>query len=208
MLFPRGTRLRTLPSMFRDAEYFIMTLWGHDAIQITANNALALVNDSLLATPVLLQVASTTAAEPRTIDLPFPPPLPEQLVPDDTTSLVPEQLALCQSGIVQTIVDTLAIRHQFGFIRLVQVDDEWVLQEVVFGLPLFDHAMSRYVCQRISADAMFSPDYLDRQSRENRMLSLSVLDFVAEHLGKPMQLEYQQLPAPGRVLSFDGTRLV
>ena len=211
--------------MFQDGEYFLVTQWGHDATQTTANNVLAVVDDALLAMPVLLQLLSYTSNEPRTIDVPFPPPplQQQQLLSLDggdaaaaaaapeagSIGLSAEQLRLAHGPVVRELLGKLGIDHQFGFIRFVQLHaDQWVLQEVVFGLPLFEHAMCNQVCRSIAERSMFSNENLDRHSREQRTLSLRVLDFIAEHQGKPIELDHRRLPAPGVALCFNGRVLV
>ncbi|KAI6652112.1 Protein FAM91A1-like [Oopsacas minuta] len=59
LLLTRGTRLQTLPAMFRPFSEVLCETWGHDPIILSTNTILQTVNDALTHTPVFLQAYST-----------------------------------------------------------------------------------------------------------------------------------------------------
>ncbi|KYQ90141.1 FAM91 family protein [Tieghemostelium lacteum] len=58
MLYPKGTRLKRIPSVFKDCEKVIVCSLDHDPVNVNLSNLLPTVNEQLLSSPVLLQAYS------------------------------------------------------------------------------------------------------------------------------------------------------
>lgn len=57
MMLSRGARISRLPNCFLDCSRFLITVWGHDPVELSASALLSSVNDVLLSSPVLIQVS-------------------------------------------------------------------------------------------------------------------------------------------------------
>ena len=71
LLLTRGTRLQTLPPMFRPFSEVLCETWGHDPTVLSTNTILQTVNDTLTHTPVFLQ-AYGTGSDTITKYIPLP----------------------------------------------------------------------------------------------------------------------------------------
>ncbi|MGH0132639.1 UNVERIFIED_CONTAM: hypothetical protein FKN15_058550 [Acipenser sinensis] len=58
LLLSKGSRLRKLPDIFKDYYRLLITSWGHDPGVVPTSNVLAMLNDALTHSAVLIQVNS------------------------------------------------------------------------------------------------------------------------------------------------------
>ena len=64
--------MRCLPEPLRSCSTLLVTTWGHDATEVPTLGALAMLQDALLHSPVLLQVFSSEDQKAKTKYVPFP----------------------------------------------------------------------------------------------------------------------------------------
>lgn len=57
-------------------------------------------------------------------------------------------------------------------------EDEWLLLDLCFGLPLFNTNLNKEVCSRISSLGLFKQESLQELSLSSRTLSLQIMDFI------------------------------
>ncbi|MGH0165290.1 UNVERIFIED_CONTAM: hypothetical protein FKN15_053883 [Acipenser sinensis] len=60
LLLSKGSRLRKLPDIFKDYDRLLITSWGHDPGVVPTSNVLAMLNDALTHSAVLIQVSTFT----------------------------------------------------------------------------------------------------------------------------------------------------
>jgi len=72
LLIPKGWKMRCLPEPLRSCSTLLVTTWGHDATEVPTLGALAMLQDALLHSPVLLQVFSSEDQKAKTKYIPFP----------------------------------------------------------------------------------------------------------------------------------------
>ncbi|ESP05148.1 hypothetical protein LOTGIDRAFT_227830 [Lottia gigantea] len=59
-------------------------------------------------------------------------------------------------------------------------ESEWLILDCVFGIPLFDTKLNNEVCQRVSNNGLFKKDSLEKLLESSRLISLKLLDFIAQ----------------------------
>ena len=72
LLLPKGWKVRCLPPALSSCSTLLVTTWGHEASQVPSQAALALLQDALLHSPVLLQVFSAGDCRATTRHIAFP----------------------------------------------------------------------------------------------------------------------------------------
>ncbi|VDP88016.1 unnamed protein product [Echinostoma caproni] len=80
MLLTRGTRVVQLPDCFIDCSRFLITVWGHDPVELSASALLSSVNDVLLSSPVLIQTTHIGVDGPKLKIRYIPLPLSETII--------------------------------------------------------------------------------------------------------------------------------
>ena len=58
-------------------------------------------------------------------------------------------------------------------------DDEWVLLDCHFGIPLFDSQLNGDICARVISEKLFNTDNLEAMNEASRRLTLRLLQFIA-----------------------------
>ena len=92
LLLTRGTRLRTLPTIFKPFSEVSCETWGHDPTVLSTNTILQSVNDTLTHTPVFLQ-AYSTGADTITKYISFPITQEELLALDPAIQTIMHKLS-------------------------------------------------------------------------------------------------------------------
>eukprot|EP00047_Mylnosiga_fluctuans_P004767 m.236504 g.236504 ORF g.236504 m.236504 type:complete len:826 (+) comp12981_c0_seq1:40-2517(+) len=114
--------------------------------------------------------------------------------------------------VVLQLVEALALQNEFGYITLIRQcqpsaahpapdvlsgsanNDGWEVLDVTFGVPIFDAALNRAVCQRIRSMQLLSEKNAEAMSRNQRMLALELLDFIAQNQSLPLALDPEAAP--------------
>ncbi|KAK6188765.1 hypothetical protein SNE40_004877 [Patella caerulea] len=60
------------------------------------------------------------------------------------------------------------------------VEDDWVILDCFFGVPLFDTVLNKTVCQRVSTMGLFNKESLHNLLESSRLLSLQLLEFITQ----------------------------
>eukprot|EP01117_Protostelium_nocturnum_P017300 TRINITY_DN7024_c0_g1_i2.p1 TRINITY_DN7024_c0_g1~~TRINITY_DN7024_c0_g1_i2.p1 ORF type:complete len:584 (+),score=193.78 TRINITY_DN7024_c0_g1_i2:911-2662(+) len=183
-LFVRGTRVRTLPSMFNSVNFVKLFTWNNEPSTIPVAGVLQVLNETLLDSPVLLQCFGDSLETPE-ISIPFPFDLESEGNGREEFGEY-DQNNIHLHPLVKRIDEKMKLGHQCGFLRLLKVkskDDKyrWVPEDIHFGIPLHDLPLNQKVFSRIEKFDLFTPESLSKQSLDSRALSLKVLDFIANH---------------------------
>lgn len=172
-LFVRGTRVKTLPNLFRDCSYVKLFTWNNEPSTVPIASVLQVLNETLFDSPVLLQCFGD-GSESQEVNVAFP--LGEDF-PDSRPSSshgnreeIEDRKTERESiegeynkwnmhthPIVKRIEETLKLQHQCGFLRMLKVKTKkgeveevrWVPEDVHFGVPLHDLDLNRQVIQMI-----------------------------------------------------------
>eukprot|EP01113_Clastostelium_recurvatum_P032633 TRINITY_DN4219_c0_g1_i6.p1 TRINITY_DN4219_c0_g1~~TRINITY_DN4219_c0_g1_i6.p1 ORF type:complete len:867 (+),score=237.19 TRINITY_DN4219_c0_g1_i6:26-2626(+) len=134
LLLPKGTRLRKIPPAFMACEKVSVCAWDHDAYIVSRSQLLPILNDALLAAPVLIQAHSysknthgsskthtgvkNTAL--HTIDVGFPIDTSEDEPLDIITEYNEDNMQFHPT--VQRLHSEMGLEHMCGFIRMVRID--------------------------------------------------------------------------------------
>ncbi|KAL5017599.1 hypothetical protein ScPMuIL_007188 [Solemya velum] len=271
LLIVRGTRLRTLPKVFRMYDRLLVTTWGHDPGVIATSNILLTLNDALTHSAVLIQ-GHGFQEDGQIVHVPFPftdekgsfskhhyqnhsaiqklashidlehtcgyitllntgicthtlvtdtkPPLKSQndLLMKDTNSSASKTSSTenmedpfngikdrFTADILATEIDSLdndaacseqtdslnenkenldLELHESKIVENIFFENEWVLLECTFGIPLFDADLNNQVCQKIMSRGLFSKNNLEELVHTSRKLSLELLNFIEEQQKK------------------------
>ena len=109
LLLTRGTRLQTLPPMFRPFSEVLCETWGHDPTVLSTNTILQSVNDTLTHTPVFLQ-AYGTGSDTITKYIPLP------LRPEELPSMDPSI-----QSILQRLGQVMDLSLSCGYITMLKI---------------------------------------------------------------------------------------
>jgi len=72
LLVPKGWKVRCLPRPLAASSTLLVTTWGHEATEVPTLGALAMLQDALLHSPVLLQLFSSGDQKAQTKHIAFP----------------------------------------------------------------------------------------------------------------------------------------
>eukprot|EP00727_Mastigamoeba_balamuthi_P002519 m51a1_g12264 hypothetical protein (780) ;mRNA; f:192530-195504 len=210
VLFTRGSRVRAVPPVLREYKQVSMGVWEHDPSVQSTSQLLPVLAQRLQAAPVFVQAHSTTPdGSPETCDVALP--LLDADEGPDVDSPEPEQMH--RHPAVRRLARSLRLHRMCGFIRMtrLQSGSPWVVQSLSLGMPIFDPAMSKRVCDLATAAQLFSSEDVIREHLEaSRMLSVRLLDFIAstqvEGYGNADDMAATaaagQLPLPTRQITF------
>ena len=109
LLLTRGTRLQTLPAIFRAFSEVLCETWGHDPSILSTSTILQVINDTLTHTPVFLQGYST-GADTVTKNIPLP------IRAEDMTLLDPSI-----QSILQKLGQLFDLSLSCGYITLLKI---------------------------------------------------------------------------------------
>lgn len=171
LLLTKNQRLENLPDMFRGFDSLYLTPWARDAAKIPIENALHAVNDMLTSSPVLMQgyVKKSDFPFDDLIYVPFPFSNSEsQSSLDSKDHSFEDHPAIIELSkkvdLTKTCGFVTLIRHPlfFYYQRQGLIDDNadeeqekdneheyWTLLDCSFGIPLFDRALNKRVCNRL-----------------------------------------------------------
>ena len=157
-LYRKGERVRQLPSEFSEFPFVKVTRWDNEYQIVPRGAALLLVNDYALANPVLVQ----------------PYPSHEPLLKYVAFPRASDMLAMGSTeeefADVELLARELHLEAECGYIELVQLGDDWLVYDVVYGIPLFIDECAKDVLERIKAEHL-----LDEASQEAHMSFVGAL---------------------------------
>lgn len=290
LLLPRGWKMRSLPRQLQNSSALLITTWGHEPTVVPAGGALAMLQDALLHSPVLLQVFSTEADEKATtqhVAFPFEgwdsyaalgkalkrlsqavdteaacgyvtlanlaqqrPAADEerrrsaraevveggspsaQNLDTESVQLLAEEVDAIDSpmagGAPPLLLRPADQRQHARPTRLVlppvgggggscplqqppPLEDNWVVLDLTYGIPLFDADLSRAVMDRIVSHGLTRAASLEKLSAASAETSIALLDFIWDCSDRPPVtipgMEDDSVPLPTRPVWFDGTVL-
>ncbi|EGC40619.1 hypothetical protein DICPUDRAFT_146568 [Dictyostelium purpureum] len=144
ILFPKGTRLRKIPQVFKDCEKIFVCSIDHDPITVNLSQLLPTANETLLSSPLLLQaysfikyesipkiskfqshsrsnsVVSTQKDDQVIFNVAFPTHLE---IDHDSTCLNEEEYNeenISNHPLIQKIQEVFNLKHSFGYISLLK----------------------------------------------------------------------------------------
>lgn len=160
-LYRKGERVRTLPPLMSASPAVRVTKWDNEAQIVSTASALALINDLLLAAPVLVQVVSSVDPPTRHIPLPI----------CAADAALNRGLAL--------LARELQLDSVLGYVELLRdADGEWVPYDVLYGIPLFDAAVSQVVVDRMQANGLLQPPALTAHVARSTALAERLRQFI------------------------------
>ncbi|KAF2071177.1 hypothetical protein CYY_007512 [Polysphondylium violaceum] len=142
ILFPKGSRLKRIPQVFRDCEKITICSIDHDPVTVNLSQLLPTVNEILLSSPVLLQVYSyikydmapkqsklmshsrststggTLKEEKLIYNIPFPLDKPSLFLNQEEYN----ESNIDQHPVLMKIQDCLKLNHSFGYISLLKIE--------------------------------------------------------------------------------------
>ncbi len=109
LLLAKGKRLRRIPAVFSACSRLLVTPWGHDCGLVPQSNALAVLNEALTHSALMIQGSadSGTGNDQHKVHVTFP------LNDDDIWT---------KNNIVQRLGLVLDLRNSCGFITLINVN--------------------------------------------------------------------------------------
>uniref|UniRef100_A0AAY4CKR9 Protein FAM91A1 n=1 Tax=Denticeps clupeoides TaxID=299321 RepID=A0AAY4CKR9_9TELE len=110
LLLSKGSRLRKLPEIFQAYDRLLITSWGHDPGVVPASNVLAMLNDALTHSAVLIQ-GHGVHGHGETVHIPFPFD-EEDLKGDFSYS------NMCVHKALKTLREKVDLEHQCGYITM------------------------------------------------------------------------------------------
>ncbi|KAL1455199.1 hypothetical protein WDU94_009310 [Cyamophila willieti] len=118
-----------------------------------------------------LNAPSSSSVESRTFEKPQKSTTQEPILSNGTLS---EENAT----LLREEIDSCDSKDNF---RPKQVqDDGWVLIECCFGVPLFDHAMNKHICEAIVKQNLWGKESLEKLTKSNEILSNRLTHFINE----------------------------
>jgi hypothetical protein len=221
ILFPKGLRINYLPEIFETCELVRIEPWGAAEPYTTpVSNLLLVLNDILLAGPVLVQAWTHRAVqdkpgqinlleEPKTLHVPFP--LEPSLVDYGANELEYTEFNIHSHPAVKALDKALNLSKSIGFIKMILIDDpsagilKWVPFEIQYGMPLFEKKLNREICNKIEKFGLFEENNLREYSKSCRDLSLRLLDFIGQQKEEELDekdLEADIVPLPNQIVSY------
>jgi hypothetical protein len=118
ILYPRGTRVTHLPSIFLSYERLSLMVGQHEPLVVPTANLLPTLNEALVSNPVWVQ-AYAYVHKPTLVYVPFPVhPPPEDLPVTDWN-----RSNLEYHPLVQKVQEKLGLQYGFGYITLANYDN-------------------------------------------------------------------------------------
>eukprot|EP01124_Arcella_intermedia_P013588 TRINITY_DN20001_c0_g1_i1.p1 TRINITY_DN20001_c0_g1~~TRINITY_DN20001_c0_g1_i1.p1 ORF type:complete len:752 (+),score=142.19 TRINITY_DN20001_c0_g1_i1:112-2256(+) len=206
ILYPKGTRVVSLPHCFDECVTVSLESWEKHPIIIETVYLLPTLNEALLSSPVLIQAHTYKSLEmPKMLNISFP--LSEETLSAPSESEYTQETLFTHPKI-QRLGQELNLKYFCGFIKMIYLDypqevdsksSHWVLQDLSFGIPLFNTDINREVCDKIERWNLFSEENLSTHSTKSRELSLKLLDFISNVNGTHHLLEYG-VPLPTHII--------
>lgn len=185
MLLSKGSHLNSLPAVFDDYDYFLVTTWRHDAIVYDSSSALFSINKSLSRSALMVQgyVSENIGDEKLMVHIPFPIHLSEE---GNTRGTPIKENPLLKHPAIQELTAVLDLNKMCGYISLIRLPAEgsgendgqnlsppsmeapgvnplcdselakWTLFDCHFGIPLFNRVLNREICHRLVSNRLFS----------------------------------------------------
>lgn len=206
IFYPKGTRVRMLPPVFRDAETVQVFTWQHDPSNVHVSHLLPLLNDHLLDGPVLVQLRSFTE-HVDIVNVGFPV---EALEGEEPKEYNPKNMHLHPA--VQKLQKVFNLQYTFGYISMLKLETakkvEWVPVDLFFGLPLGDVELNSSLAQKIEKNKLFTDENIAKQSKYSRLLCIQLLDFISRFVEGDIDLDSNQVAFPARVVQFSNGKLM
>lgn len=171
LLLSKGVRLNNLPQIFENYETLMITPWGRDSGLIPVSSALIAINEAATYSALLVQAypeCSITHSKDELIYLPLPLIDSNQESGKDSSKDCFENHPL-----VKVLASHLNLSRNCGYITLVNLHldaavdklgvassvynqefNKWTLFDCHFGIPLFDRALNKQVCNRILSNQL------------------------------------------------------
>uniref|UniRef100_A0A8C5CRV5 Family with sequence similarity 91 member A1 n=1 Tax=Gadus morhua TaxID=8049 RepID=A0A8C5CRV5_GADMO len=110
LLLSKGSRLRKLPDIFQVYDRLLITSWGHDPGVVPTSNVLAMLNDALTHSAVLIQ-GHGMHGHGETVHIPFP--FDEEDLKGEFSSS-----NMCVHKALRTLQESVDLKHQCGYITM------------------------------------------------------------------------------------------
>ncbi|TPP64359.1 hypothetical protein FGIG_06420 [Fasciola gigantica] len=191
MLLSRGTRITQLPNCILDCSRFLITVWGHDPIELNASALLSSVNDVLLSSPVLIQATHLSIDGPRLNIRYIPLPLSETLIHSvgSESTFIP--------GFLRHLNDTIDLTSVCGYITVLAPSHPNDTKPSTEGdaLILLDEVLDHIAPSSSLSDTILPPTEQDNNHQcsvlaESELVELTQqglkVHFVTLHLGLPI----------------------
>ncbi len=195
-LYRRGERVRALPPAIGAGSAVRITKWDNETVVAASASALVLINDMLLAAPVLVwlaplsyccnqrfllcfQVQAATGLTPETRHIPLP--------------IAEQDAALCPA--VGAVARELQLHAEMGYVEVQRgPDGQWLVYDVVYGVPLFNDAVAETVMQRMQERQLLSPAALSAHAAHSAALCARLRQFIDAYGAMPWEPGTLTLP--------------
>ncbi|XP_024521965.1 protein FAM91A1 [Selaginella moellendorffii] len=188
----RGQRLRMLPESLSRCYKALVWTWGDGT---AAGGPGGKFEGTLVEGGVLLHVVNTLLKHSAVVVQPYSK---ESFQGGEKAELVTKDIALPlykPDSAGQALSQAVKELHlnTMGYVRLVSVVSEtttsgsgapvwqWVPQSIEFGLPLFNTALCKLVCEGVVKCGLFDSDALARHDREMWQLHSKLQDFISDY---------------------------
>ena len=184
LLLPKGYRLTRLPSSFLAYDRFLLISWGHDPLVCSHVNLLIVLNESATHTPLFVACYGLSDDAPaHLVHMAF----------NDTTH------PLFSLDVVQRAHRKFALAHHVGYLTLLRpssadplttssafldtvgADEQWLVIDMRYGLPLFDNKLNLDVLGLLGENKLASYANLNAALESNKSVSLEFSDFIRQH---------------------------
>lgn len=207
-LFCKGQRLSIIPPLLDGCEKYSVTTWTGEPNIIQNSIVLQVINDSLIHSPVLLQVyqeTEETIVENFDVAFPF-------LVTDLQMKNEEEQYEYLQvESILRNLTEKLSLESSFGIVNLIRVKEPGQKSIIMptglsFGIPLADEKMNEQVCKIIEEKGMLSQSNREKHTQSMHKMCKEFLEFIDDQIR--VQLQLMQEIYPTDELTFDGEKII
>ncbi|RWS09884.1 FAM91A1-like protein [Dinothrombium tinctorium] len=183
LLLTKGQRLLTLPEVFEDYDMLLITPWGRDSVPIPIGSALFSINETLMHSALLAQgyPSQVELTEEELVFVPLP------LLKEENEAQSLEENPFEKHPAVVRLSHHLDLTCVAGYISLIKhhtfENDEsemscWTLLDCNFGIPLFDRALNKRICNKILSGSLFERENLVKLTEFNNRLCLDLESFI------------------------------
>ncbi len=177
-LYRKGERVRELPGSVGGGSAVRITKWDNETLVVSSASALVMINDLLLAAPVLVQASH--GLTPETFHIPLP-------ISDADAALCPAVTILARE---------LQLQTELGYIEAQRgADGQWLVYDILYGVPLFADAVSEVVVRRMHEQALLSEVALAAHVAHSAALASRLRQFIRD-TGAVMVDDGVSLPLP------------
>ncbi|RWS30080.1 FAM91A1-like protein [Leptotrombidium deliense] len=185
LLLTKGQRLLNLPEVFENFDMLLLTPWGRDSAPIPIGSALFSINETLTHSALFVQGYPSQAdlSEDELVFVALP------LMSNDSSQKSTMINPFISHPAVKKLSKLLDLSSVAGYISLIKMPrscvngdgdetNSWTLFDCTFGIPLFDRALNKNICNKLVNGSLFEPKSLEKLKEFNDYLCFELQSFI------------------------------